>query len=83
MTKKPVFIFINAGQDGLLKKTYRVVCNGKEIGSVIYFWISHLERIGWEAIGADGHRAVHETRLQAAKALLWDGKGYPFPIAKA
>jgi hypothetical protein len=39
--------------------------------------------MGWEAIGADGHRGVHEHRYQAGKALIWDGKGYPFPMSMA
>jgi len=52
------------------------------LGTVEHLYINHLKGAGWQATGADGHRAVHETRIQAAKALDWDGKGYPFPLAK-
>lgn len=78
MAKKPVFVFKDGGQRNQ-KKTYHVWVDGSLIGSVIHFWVSHLEMVGWEAIGHDGHRAVHTTRDKAAKALLWNGKGYPFP----
>jgi hypothetical protein len=54
-----------------------------QIGTAIHWWIRHLEMMGWEALAADGHRAVHKTRHQAAMALLWDGTGYPFPMARA
>lgn len=55
----------------------------KVVGRVIHWWIRHLEMMGWEAIGHDGHRGVHETRHQAAMALEWDGVGYPFPMRRA
>lgn len=53
------------------------------VGKVIHFWVRHIEMMGWEAIGHDGHRAVHKTRHQAAMALIWDGNGYPFPMQRA
>jgi hypothetical protein len=78
MAKKPIFEYRN-GKHTKTKKTYYVFVDGSAIGSVIYFWIRHLEIFGWEAIGLDGHRAVHSTQEKAARALIWDGKGYPFP----
>jgi hypothetical protein len=53
------------------------------VGTVIHFWIRHMEMMGWEARARDGHRAVHKERRQAALALIWDGKGYPFPMSRA
>ena len=77
--KQPDFVFADGGQKGLTK-TYFVSVDGASVGTVIHFWIKHLRMFGWEAIGHDGHRAVHTTMDKAAKALIWDGKGYPFPI---
>lgn len=55
--------------------------NLRIVGTVEYLYIRHLKRSGWEATGPDGHLAVHEHRWQAAWALTWDRKGYPFPVA--
>ena len=52
------------------------------LGTVEHMYINHLKGAGWQATAGDGHRAVHETQLQAAKALAWDGTGYPFPLPK-
>ncbi len=51
-------------------------------GKVKRKWFRHIEMHGWEATGIDGHRGVHKFRWQAAGALVWDGKGYPFPVVK-
>lgn len=54
---------------------------GNFLGTVKYKRIPHLRLSAWEATHANGeHRAVHEHQLQAAKALAWDGTGYPFPL---
>ena len=53
------------------------------IGTVEHRWYSHIKRMGWEATGNDGHRAVHDHRWQAAKALIVDLTHYPFPIRLA
>jgi hypothetical protein len=69
MTEKPVFVFRDGGQYKM-KKTYHVWADGVLVGSVVHYWVRHLEMFGWEAIGQDGHRGVHPTRDKAAKALL-------------
>jgi hypothetical protein len=51
------------------------------VGTVRHFYIRHMEMHGWEATGPDGHLAVHEHRWQAAWALTWNRRGYPFPLA--
>lgn len=54
---------------------------GNVLGIVEYQWFSHLRLSAWKATHANGeHRAVHEHQSQAAKALAWDGTGYPFPL---
>jgi hypothetical protein len=69
----------------LQRQTFNVAVerNGvlEAVGTVRNFYIRHLERHGWEATGPDGHLAVHEHRWQAAWALTWNRKGYPFPVA--
>lgn len=50
------------------------------LGTVERMYINHLKGEGWQATATDGHRAVHQTRSQAAKALAWNGVGYPFPF---
>lgn len=68
------------------KETFAVSVSGPDgtstrVGTVIHFWIRHMDMMGWEATAPNGdHRAVHKTRHQAAQALIWDGKGYPFPM---
>jgi hypothetical protein len=54
---------------------------GTLLGVIEYRWVRHLRLMAWEATHANGeHRAVHERQEQAAKALAWDGTGYPFPL---
>lgn len=52
------------------------------LGQVEHKWFRHLRQHGWEATGLDGHRGVHEFQWQAALALAWDRKGYPFPFVR-
>jgi hypothetical protein len=53
------------------------------VGQVEHKWFRHIRQYGWEATAVDGsHRAVHEEQWQAAWALTWDGKGYPFPVTR-
>lgn len=79
MAKKPVFEYTEISHSKS-KKTLGVKADGVFVGTIIHFWIKHLEMMGWEAVGQDGHRAVHYNQLQASKALVWDGKGYPMPF---
>lgn len=71
------FVYADIG-----RKRFEVRHGGALVGVVRELRIRHLGgQIGWEATGLDGsHRAVHEHRWQAAWALTWDGKGYPFPV---
>lgn len=83
----PDFTFIRTAVKSE-KETFAVMVRNPDgtstyVGQVIRWWIKHLEMIGWEAIGHDGHRAVHKHQDQSAKALIWDGKGYPFPMSRA
>jgi len=90
--KKHQFIYIRTAVKGE-KETFSVSVvhpdgTSTPVGTAIHWWIRHLEMMGWEGIGTEGdHRAVHQTRHQAALALIWDwdGKGYPnpFPMARA
>lgn len=82
MAKKSVFEYITISS---VKSTttFQVKVDGIFVGTIIHFWIKHLEMMGWEAIGPDGHRAVHKNQLQASKALVWDGKGYPMPFSNS
>jgi hypothetical protein len=83
---KHIFSFVKIAAKGA-KETFHAFVTSPEgvktlVGTIIHFWIEHMEMMGWEAIASDGHRAVHKHRWQAAQALIWDGKGYPFPFVK-
>lgn len=68
-------------QRGADYRLFRVRVAGTILGEIEYRRVPHLRLMAWEATHANGeHRAVHERQTQAAKALAWDGTGYPFPL---
>lgn len=87
MVMKPSFTFkrISVRREKEVFAVAAIHADGtsSHVGNIIHFWIRHLEMMGWEAVGLDGHRAVHKFRDQAAMALIWDGTGYPFPLARS
>ena len=66
---------------------YRVVARfaDRTVSGEVCFWSPpHLREPDWGATGSDGHRAEHEHWWQAVwAATVWDGKGYPFPVARS
>jgi hypothetical protein len=55
----------------------------RSVGTVEHVYVKHLKQHAWEATGPDGHLAMHAMKLQAAFALTWDRRGYPFPVHPA